>query len=465
MKMVKKNWLLVVLIGVLILIVGTGLLAKFGMERAAAKEILTKFPDRGVPRMNITLNGVTLDEINAGSKDVKYEGNEVAVYEGEEKTLEAEGVRVKGRGNATWEWIPDKKPYKIKFKKKVDLFGLGKAKKWNLLANHMDDSNLRNDTAFYIANMLGMEYAYSGKYVELYVDGEYRGLYYLTRGVEISNTTVDLRNPLGILVELDNIYGELEEYSARTINDDVMAVKDVVSEDNVKMAFDSFMDAFNIFESALNESDFEKIAEVIDVESFAKYYLLSEFTVNPDAYWTSFYFYKDGVNDKIHAGPGWDYDFALANRGWVNWLGERFYSPTESMIRKEELKPLEFYLDNGLSVEQYKNSTNISDIIYRLMEMREFRIVVNAIYNDALLGKKMSLLNHLNDRKNEISKAAHANEEVWGKNTFETEAARLTDWIERRYDYMDETFRLSEMDIVEGLKEITEDDILELGEL
>ncbi|MBQ1528019.1 hypothetical protein IIZ77_00005, partial [Candidatus Saccharibacteria bacterium] len=64
MKMVKKNWLLVVLIGVLILIVGTGLLAKFGMERAAAEEILTKFPDRGVPRMNITLNGVTLDEIN-----------------------------------------------------------------------------------------------------------------------------------------------------------------------------------------------------------------------------------------------------------------------------------------------------------------------------------------------------------------------------------------------------------------
>lgn len=463
--MVKKDWLSVILVGALVLIVGIGLLVKYGMEHAAAEEVLTKFPDRGVPRINITLNGVSLEEINAGSKDVKYEGNWLDLYEGDEKTLEASGVRVKGRGNATWEWVPDKKPYKIKFEKKVDLFGLGKAKKWNLLANHMDDSNLRNDTAFYLANMLGMEYAYSGKYVELYIDGEYRGLYYLTRGVEISNTTVDLRNPLGILVELDNIYGELEEYSARTINDDVMAVKDVVSEDNAKIAFDSFMESFNEFETALDESDFERINELIDVESFAKYYLLSEFTVNPDAYWTSFYFYKDGINDKIHAGPGWDYDFSLANRWWGNWLGERFYSPTESMIRKEELKPLEFYLDNGLSAEQYNNSTNISDIIYRLMEMREFRSVVNAVYNDTLLGKKMSLLNHLNDMKNEISKAAHANEEAWGRNTFETEAARLTDWVERRYDYMDETFRLSEMDIVEGLKEITEDDILDLGEL
>ena len=175
--MAKKAWLRFLFSGVLILIVGVGLGVKYGMERAAAEEVLAKFPDRGVPRMNITLNGVSLEEINAGSKDVKYEGNWLDLYEGDEKTLEASGVRVKGRGNATWEWAPDKKPYKIKFEKKVDLFGLGKAKKWNLLANYMDDSNLRNDTAFYIANMLGMEYAYSGKYVELYVDGEYRGLY------------------------------------------------------------------------------------------------------------------------------------------------------------------------------------------------------------------------------------------------------------------------------------------------
>lgn len=441
MKMVKKNWLLVVLIGVLVLIVGTGLLVKFGMERAAAEEILTKFPDRGVPRMNITLNGVTLEEINAGSKDVKYEGNEVAVYEGEEKTLEAEGVRVKGRGNATWEWVPDKKPYSIKFKKPINLFELGKAKKWNLLANHMDDSVMRNDVAFYVANMLGMDYAYSGKYVELYIDNEYRGLYYLTRNIEISNTTINLRDPLGVLVELDNIYGELEEYYSRTIDGDVIVVKDVVSNDNAQVAFDSFMDSFNRFEMALAESNYERVVELVDIDSFAKYYLLSELTVNPDAYWTSFYFYKDGIDDKIHAGPGWDFDFALANKGWGNWLGEKFYSPTETMVRKAELMPKEFYDENGLGSGAYDASARISKVMYELMELPNFQSAVKHVFNERLAGRKDELLQFFNREKELIGDSAIANETLWGRERFHNEVARMRDWLETRYTYMEEVYR------------------------
>ena len=64
--MAKKAWLRFLLPGVLILIVGVGLLVKFGMERAVAEDIAARFPDRGVPRINITLNDVTLDEIKEG---------------------------------------------------------------------------------------------------------------------------------------------------------------------------------------------------------------------------------------------------------------------------------------------------------------------------------------------------------------------------------------------------------------
>ena len=149
--MAKKAWLRFLLPGVLILIVGVGLLVKFGMERAAAEEVLAQFPDRGVPRMNISLNGVTLEEINTGSKDVKYEGNELAIYEGW-NINKYDDVRVKGRGNGTW--MQEKKPYQIKFKKKVDLFGMGKAKKWALLANATDTSNLRTLSAFYLEKII-----------------------------------------------------------------------------------------------------------------------------------------------------------------------------------------------------------------------------------------------------------------------------------------------------------------------
>ena len=289
MKMVKKNWLLVVLIGVLVLIVGTGLLVKFGMERAAAEEILTKFPDRGVPRMNITLNGVTLEEINAGSKDVKYEGNKLAIYEGWNMN-KYDDVRVKGRGNGTW--MHEKKPYQIKFKKKVDLFGMGKAKKWVLLANATDTSNLRTLSAFYLEKIIGMEYESDGKFVELYVDGDYIGLYYLTHPIEVGKTSVDLRDSMGVLVELDNIYGS-EEKHYLTRNGEMLVVKDIVVEDNEEKAMKMFLNSFNELEEAIEKKDYVAISQVADIESFAKYYLLSEFSVNPDAYWTSFFFYKD----------------------------------------------------------------------------------------------------------------------------------------------------------------------------
>ena len=44
---------------------------------------------------------------------------------------------MKGRGNVTW--LREKKPYKIKFENKVDIFNMGKAKTYNLLNNYMDD--------------------------------------------------------------------------------------------------------------------------------------------------------------------------------------------------------------------------------------------------------------------------------------------------------------------------------------
>ncbi len=434
--MSKKCWLLVLIIGVVACGVGMGFLLKLDLYRQKYNE----FEDRGVPRINITLNGVSLEEINAGLKETKYEGNELTLYN-DGVITDFENVEVRGRGNATWEWIPDKKPFRLKFDDKVDLFGLGKAKKWILLANHMDDTNLRNDISFYLAGMLAMKYSYEGQFVELYIDDQYRGLYYLMRSMEISKTTVDLRNQFGVLVELDNIYGDLEEYHRKSSRDDVLVAKDCVSKDNIENSFDMFMDEYNRFEEALEDRDYELISEIVDVESFAQYYLLNEFTVNPDAYWTSFYFYKDGSDSKIYAGPGWDFDFALANKGWANWLGEQFYSPTETMVRKVELMPEEFYTENDLSFEDYDASTKISRMMYDLMELPEFQDVVKDVFRRTLDGRKDELMQYVDQQIELINEAAIKNENLWGRKSYDREVARLRDWIMARYDYMENIYK------------------------
>ena len=76
-------------------------------------------------------------------------------------------MQLKGRGNTTF--LKEKMPFQIKFPEKVDLFGMGKSKKWILLANYYDSTEVRNSVAFYIERLLGEKYALN--------QVAYRGLY------------------------------------------------------------------------------------------------------------------------------------------------------------------------------------------------------------------------------------------------------------------------------------------------
>ena len=433
--MIRRHWLTWVLVGVLVLIVGAGLLVKFGMEKAQADEILAKFPDRGVPRMNITLNGVTLEEINAGSKDVKYEGNEVAVYEGSEMVGEYGNVRVKGRGNGTW--VQEKKPYQIKFDRKVDMFGMGKAKKWVLLANATDGTSIRNELAFNLEKLLNMDYPMSGTFVELYFDDSYIGLYYLTHNVEIDKYVVRLRNNFGVLMELDNLYWKNERYVVSD-NGDRLVLKDSVKDELSEKAMQLFLEKYLQLEKAISEKDFIKIESIIDVDSFAEYFLLSEISVNPDAYWTSFYMYMDGEEDKIHAGPGWDFDMAFCNRRWYNWLGERFYSPKEIMIRKHEVMTEDEYKEKGLG-DWASSGDAISSLLFDLMDVPSFSERVKEIFLERLSGKKDELVSAILLRLEDINEAKRADEDTWGEPN-ENELEDMLDWFNQRYDFLEEYF-------------------------
>ncbi len=429
MKMVKKNWLLVVLIGVLVLIVGMGLLVKFGMERAAAEEVLTKFPDRGVPRINITLNGVTLEEINAGSKDAKYEGNEVAVYEGEEKTLEAENVRVKGRGNTTWQ--QDKKPYQITFKNRINLFGLGEEKKWVLLANRLDITQLRNDIAMRLAEMVGVEYNHRGKYIELYIDGSYNGVYYVVQKIEIDKGSVDLRRSDGVLFELDMVHrSEPAFYS--TYFDECLVLKDSVINNlqEVKGVARAFVADLDEAERAIEGKDYKRVDERLDIDSFARYFLVNEFAVNPDAYSTSFYLYRNNEG-KISAGPVWDFDLAFSNKEWVWQVDEKLFSPYEEMVKKRE----------AFGFDGLKEDRNISRLFYYLMEMPEYRDKVESLFQKTMSGKVKELVNEMQKVKNDIAASVLVNNKKWqSEKDYEEECERLFEWIKARYEFLERNY-------------------------
>ena len=82
---------------------------------------------------------------------------------------------IKGRGNYTW-GLP-KKPYQIKFADNTSVLGMAPSKTWVLLANAADASLVRNKVAFELADKIGLAYSPESRWVDLRVDGKYRGNY------------------------------------------------------------------------------------------------------------------------------------------------------------------------------------------------------------------------------------------------------------------------------------------------
>lgn len=277
-----------------------------------------------LPSISIELNGTTLNEIHK-DKNIKYGGNSVYVSDVNEvdnsyNFSSLNDVEIKGRGNTTWGGH-DKKPYQIKFKSKTSVLGMGKAKKWVLLANSFDASLLKNNLGFTLANKLGLQTS-NFKYIDLWVDGEYLGNYMICEKVEIGENRLNLTDPKGVLVELDNAYYADEDVYGKTNSGKYFTLKESVADDVesnssiAKIAFNEFITSINEFENKLfnKKLKWSDIEKYIDVNDFVNFYILNEYISDVDGLYSSVYFYKDGDNDKIHIGPVWDFDSAFGGR-------------------------------------------------------------------------------------------------------------------------------------------------------
>ncbi|MBQ3452902.1 CotH kinase family protein [Candidatus Saccharibacteria bacterium] len=388
-----------------------------------------------LPKLEISLTDVTIEAIDAGSKETKYSGNTAKLTYGNQ-ILDFRDVEIKGRGNSTW--AQAKKPYQIKFNEKVDLFEYGKAKKWVLLSNALDPTYLRNDFALKIEHILNTDYALNGQFIELYIDDQYRGLYYLSEKVEIDKSRVGLSDELGILAEIENLHSANEECTS-TAKISCLKTHDLVNSDNSNRALTDFTDSIKQFETTLAEKDFNSVANLIDVDSFAKYYLLSEFTVNPDAYSSSFFLYKNGASDKIHAGPGWDFDLSLGNVAWTSDGVDRetFFSPfTNNALRDYTT------FSNQSSLIPFADG--ISTIVYDLLTFPEFESRVKEIYMQTLSGHKDELLDYIKSQADYIRPAALRDAKRWKLQTnFDDEVDYLIDWVAKRFDHFEATYNIN----------------------
>lgn len=258
---------------------------------------------------------VVTTENGNGTKLLKRDGyvNATISITDDEGFSFSDSCSFKVHGNTTaFDAIP-KKAFAFKFAKKKDVLGMGKGKKWFLIANAYDPSLLRNYLAIDFARELGLEYTSEQKYVELWLDGSYRGCYTVYEPVQEGKDRVDIDiesndGKKDFLIEYEQLANE-EDKKYFTVDGLRFAVKepDDTTDDQLEYVSGVMGDIVNVLKSG-QKADAET---VIDIPSFAKYYLLNEYMKNMDFDMSSvYYYYKDG---KLFAGPAWDFDKSSGN--------------------------------------------------------------------------------------------------------------------------------------------------------
>ncbi len=235
-------------------------------------------------------------------------------------------ITFEGRGNFTWT-LP-KKGYSFELQDATgtdverELLGLPAGSDFALYACYTDKTCLRSALVFAVAQELGT-WSPRTRFVELYIDGTYRGLYMLFERIRRDKARVDIPKPATIegAGDLTGGYIIRNEGPGNGNGEDFTLTSKRIytyhypNPTNLTPAQSAYVrGAFQRFEDALAASP-AAYAEVIDEASWVDHGVIEELTNNWDGYVHSIYMTKqsDADGGRIGMGPPWDFDLAFGN--------------------------------------------------------------------------------------------------------------------------------------------------------
>ena len=423
-----------------------------------AAETLVIMRSKDVPSMSIYISDGYIEEVN-NDRNVSKKGFVQVVKSDKTVDYSGEFKDIHIRGNVT-SYRP-KKSYTLEMPENVDLLGMGCGKKWILVSNTYDESGLRNKLAYDLAKEIGVKYAVDSNYIDLYIDGQYSGLYLLTEKIEVGESRVDinnLENDTQLLndslldfydkIEIEQDGKWLTSYNIPNNPEDITGGY-LLQIDNHPWYYKNKMSSFqtehhNVEVSSPKYasqtqieyiSDFCKSLESdlvkgnlngIDLISFVNYYLVQEVLANTDS--SSYFYFKDSsnVSDKIYAGPIWDFDLSLGN-GWCT-----------SDINPKVL---------------YTNKTNWFDYIYNNIEFQELlqeryinniRPIIESFVNNKLDSYSRLICNSFKMDKirwgNVAQPSPTADESQKRFDSIEEHVDRIKLFMEERIEFLDDAW-------------------------
>lgn len=390
-----------------------------------------------------------------------------SIYSGELK-------QIKARGNSTFTYA-DKKSYQIKLNTASDLLGnQEQVKTWVLLASYFDATQMHDKLMKDLATKLGLAYTASCNWVNLYYDGEYRGVYLLSEKNSVGAASVAItdmeeaykaQNPsYGDNMSTDlsqNAYGQQFQYT-KGLQEPANITGGYLIELNHNMwdeasgfktrqgvafnvkspewcgeaAMKYISEYYQAFEDAVyatdktgaytgyNASTGKYFYDYVDMDSLVKVFLLQELSLNCDGFISSVYFYKD-ADGKMFAGPIWDQDMTFGI-GWTKTNAadiEDYHYLAKALIQIPAFKT---------AVVEYYSSTFAPAVREWLGNNGTIAHQYNLLKDSAAMNYKLWDFIRVGDPK--------ADGHIWQGASYESVVADMTSWIEARLSVMDKRF-------------------------
>lgn len=232
------------------------------------------------------------------------------------------GMLIKGRGNYSWNNM-DKKPFRLKFDAKQKPLGMSSNRHYCLLASDY----WSNALGFELSRRIGLAYTPAQEPVEVILNGQYIGLYFLTEKIRVGKKRVNVIEQTngdedpelitgGWLLELSNRITD-NQFIIHEDNNIWMGVEyqspDSLSQAQHDYIYQFFTDANNAIHAT--DSTGGNWAQYIDVDTLACFYLVNEIADNIESFSNSLFVHKQrGDSTKLLFGPVWDFGATYARQ-------------------------------------------------------------------------------------------------------------------------------------------------------
>ena len=422
-----------------------------------------------IPALSIHLTDGKIENINA-DKNISKSG--IATLITEDKTVDYSGEikAIHGRGNSTWDQA--KKSYSLDLPVETELLGMGAGKDWVLLSNSFDESGLRNKLAYDTAKAIGVKFPVDSEYVDLYIDNVYYGMYLLSQKIYVGANHVDINNleektkslnqyPLsfynhfeekrngkilkgydipknpqditgGYLVQIEHHEEKLDSRES-LFQTDSLGFSLSSPKHASRQQISYLSDYFNTVEVHLAEGDLSDI----DVDSFARYYLIQELFANRDK--NSVFFYKDSdmIDGKVYACSIWDLDLSMGN-GWL------VSNVNPSVLYRNTNNWFDYLYDNptfqASLAEQYANviRPHVGKLIYK--RLKEYKKLTESSFAMDKVRWQYAI------RGFSVSDADRTDSSQWGNlsqhhfDTLDEHVTYITDFMKKRIQFLDSTW-------------------------